>query len=139
MSNPYRILVADDFEDIRKCHSNNLRQCGIIEIEEACNGKELLEKALSKPFDLVLTDWHMPELTGYEATVILRARGFIQPIILCTDESDERKIERAIENGVTDIIKKPYSPSYFRAQITKRLQGNESAGKKYAETDLSRG
>lgn len=122
-----RVLVVDDFEAIRKIHINNLKKMEILNIDEAENGKDAVTAASSQDYDLIGMDWYMPEMTGYQALKIMRAQGYLKPILLCTDESDQNNIHMAKINGASDVIRKPYSPSQFRSTVLRLLGMNSNS------------
>ncbi|MBD3266880.1 response regulator [bacterium] len=123
----FRALVVDDFEVIRRFHIRNLRKSGVNEIDEASNGKEAVSMAAKCTYDIIILDWYMPELNGYEAVRILRSSGFSNPILLCTDETDSDKIASAKRDGVSSVFKKPYNPTQFRSAIKQLLRMDEQS------------
>lgn len=116
-----KVLVADDFQIIRKIHVTNLKKLGIENIQEVTNGKEALEAAGKTKFDLILLDWYMPIMTGLEALKAMREKGIETPIVFCTDEVEQESVNQAMGLGVSDYIKKPYSPTQFKTIISKAL------------------
>ena len=63
-----RTLVVDDFSTMRKIVKNVLRQIDITDVTEAENGKKALDILKEDPaaFDLIVSDWIMPEMTGID-------------------------------------------------------------------------
>lgn len=121
MDKSYRVLVADDFEIVRRIHTNHLKKCGITHIDEAKDGKDALDHFQSNQYDLIILDWYMPQASGYDVLCSIRKKGVQIPIIMCTDEVEESKLENAKKSGATEVIKKPYSPKYFREVINRLL------------------
>jgi two-component system chemotaxis response regulator CheY len=121
----FRALVVDDFEVIRRFHISNLKKCGIQHIDEANNGSEAVNMANQTSYDIIILDWHMPELDGYETIKILRNNGFTQPILMCTDENDSLKIAMAQKIGASWIVQKPYTPTQFRSMVKHYLNIKE--------------
>ena len=97
--NPLNVLVAQTI----------LENSGAI-VEVAGNGLEALEKLDPSRHQLVLMDLHMPEMDGYEATVLLRKRGETLPIIALTASMPTEVESEAYAAGLTDVIVKPFNP-----------------------------
>ena len=86
-----RVLVADDSSDGRRMIAGILGCLG-LEVAVAENGRVACDTALAaakrgQPFDLVLMDSHMPVLDGYEATALLRSKGYTGRVIALISES----------------------------------------------------
>jgi signal transduction histidine kinase/CheY-like chemotaxis protein len=97
--NPLNVLVAQTM----------LENCGAT-VDVATNGLEALEKLNAARHRLVLMDLHMPEMDGYEATVLLRKRGETLPIIALTASTPKEVESEAYAAGLTDIVVKPFNP-----------------------------
>jgi CheY-like chemotaxis protein len=97
--NPLNVLVAQTM----------LENCGAV-VDVATNGLEALEKLDATRHHLVLMDLHMPEMDGYEATVLLRKRGETLPIIALTASTPKEVESEALAAGLTDIVVKPFNP-----------------------------
>ncbi|HEY4205358.1 MAG TPA: ATP-binding protein [Puia sp.] len=97
--NPLNVLVAQTM----------LENCGAT-VDVATNGLEALDKLDASRHRLVLMDLHMPEMDGYEATVLLRKRGETLPIIALTASTPKEVESEAYAAGLTDIIVKPFDP-----------------------------
>ncbi len=135
MSNPFaapaagslgkdtRVLVVDDFEAMRKVTVNQLRQIGVERIQTAKDGAEALRLLKSHTFDVVLSDWNMPVMTGIELLKAMRADSklFALPFVLITAEAERHKVEEAISTGVTSMLLKPYSPKQLLVRVEKAL------------------
>lgn len=119
-----RCLVVDDFEAMRKVTVNQLRQMGVENIESARNGAEALRLLMGQPFDVVLSDWNMPVMTGMELLQAMRAEKklFAIPFVLITAEAERKRVEEAIAMGVTSMLLKPYSPKQLMQRLEKALQ-----------------
>lgn len=97
--NPLNVLVAQTM----------LENCGAA-VDVASNGLEALEKLNAARHRVVLMDLHMPEMDGYEATVLLRKRGETLPIIALTASTPREVESEAYAAGLTDIVVKPFNP-----------------------------
>jgi two-component system chemotaxis response regulator CheY len=105
-----RILVVDDAATVRMYHRNILENAG-FSVDEAINGVEALEKALSSPFDLYLVDINMPKLDGYGFLRELRKQDIPQtPAIMISTESESRDRSLAYVAGANFYLIKPIKP-----------------------------
>ena len=116
-------LVVDDFEIMRKVTANQLRQLGAEKIFFAKDGNDALRVLKLQNIDLVLSDWNMPNMDGLELLQTIRADPhlFAMPVVMITAEAERPRVEKAIANGVTSMILKPYSPSQLMARVSKAL------------------
>ncbi|HEX5391695.1 MAG TPA: response regulator [Rhodocyclaceae bacterium] len=107
---PKRILVIDDAATVRMYHRQILEEAGYT-VEEAINGIEALEKALSAPFDLYLVDINMPKLDGYNFLRELRNSDIPQtPAVMISTEAEQQDRLRAYEAGANFYLVKPIKP-----------------------------
>lgn len=110
--NNKQILIADDEVSLRFLLSETLGEEG-YEIIEAEDGRQAVEQLQARPFDLVILDYMMPELTGVEVCQWLRGSenpNRNSPVILLTAKAQEKDRERAQEVGVSTYMIKPFSP-----------------------------
>jgi signal transduction histidine kinase/ActR/RegA family two-component response regulator len=106
-----RILLAEDSQDAQELMRLLLGRLN-AEIVSVENGKEAVEVVAKaekehKAFDVVLMDMQMPVINGFQATRLLRQRGYRKPIIALTAHSLEGDREKCIESGCSDYISKP--------------------------------
>jgi CheY-like chemotaxis protein len=114
------ILVVDDFASIRQFVCETLEKKGYSTFG-ASNGNEAFRLLSERngEINLVLTDYNMPDCTGFE--LLKKIKGHDQlaavPVIFLTTESNPDKMKSAREAGLTAWIKKPYRSETFFAQI----------------------
>jgi signal transduction histidine kinase/PAS domain-containing protein/ActR/RegA family two-component response regulator len=116
-----KVLLAEDGIDNRELIEAMLVRMG-AEVAMAENGRVALEKAAAQTFDVVLMDMNMPEMDGYEATGILRDRGFHAPIIALTANAmlgDEERCEAA---GCDGYLAKPINRTLFIQTIAQMVR-----------------
>ena len=105
-----KIIVAEDSVSIREAIAFGLEAAG-YEVEKAENGAEALKKFDGSRIDLLLTDFHMPEMNGVE--LIRNVRGLEEyrnlPILVLTTENQKELILQAKEAGGTGWLSKPFS------------------------------
>jgi two-component system, cell cycle response regulator DivK len=113
-----RILLVDDNRDIRQLLQLSIRRMGLTPII-ASNGKEDIERAMVDKPDLILMDFMMPTMDGWEATQTLRARPETKdiPILAMTGLNQKNDLERCISVGCNDYIVKPFPVDELRGKI----------------------
>jgi|SRR3954452_11589194 two-component system OmpR family response regulator len=115
------ILLIDDNKEITEMMSFFLDSQDIIcEIEN--EGKKALEKIKEKPYDVILLDLTMPEFSGYDLVNQLKKDNTIRNInlvIFTASHIDQDKIDKMIEDGVKEIIRKPISIDSIIVTINK--------------------
>jgi two-component system chemotaxis response regulator CheY len=112
-----RVLIVDDAATVRMYYRMTL-SAGGIEVTEAVNGIEALEKALLTPFDLYIVDVNMPKLDGYGFLRELRARDLPQaPAIMVTTEAERHDQTAAYAAGANLFLTKPVKPDQLLSQV----------------------
>ena len=121
-----RILIAEDFPDIRKVLGLLLGSSG-HEVIEAADGREAIEKAISEQPDLILMDMSMPVLSGWDATKKLKAdpKTAQIPVIALTAHALKGDRERAWQAGCDGFITKPIDNELLEHTIEQILSHAE--------------
>lgn len=119
-----KILVLDDMPTIRDLVKKQLRDMGyknIVMGEDGVVGWQLINDAIDagSPFDLIISDWMMPNMKGLEVLKLVRAHPRIEktPFILLTSESERDQVTEAVLAGVSNYIVKPFSPKSFEEKL----------------------
>lgn len=96
---------------------------GYTDIVQAANGAEGLEQAQDDTIGLVLSDWNMPEMNGYEFLVKFKSlpHGKQTPFIMVTTEAEKSTIVRAIQAGANNYVLKPFTEEDLKAKIEQTL------------------
>lgn len=102
-----RILLVDDEEDLRNLVSAIVADLG-YEVETAKDGVDAIEKVEKDPPDLILLDLLLPGIDGLAVLRYLRESGSQVPIVLLTACSDERTIRKAMQEGASGYVPKPF-------------------------------
>src|ERR1700694_4629543 len=120
MTSPFHILVVDDQHSIRLMLESGLSLNG-FRVSCARNGAEALAAASSEEFDAVISDVYMPDGDGLTMVQELRALLPSLPIVLMTAQGSVELAVRAVEEGATDFIAKPFEVSAVAALLRRHL------------------
>ncbi|WP_027724432.1 response regulator transcription factor [Tuberibacillus calidus] len=127
------ILVVDDEERIRRLLRMYLERENYT-IEEAANGEDALEMALSHDYDLIILDLMLPGIDGIEVCTKLRETK-ATPVIMLTAKGEEANRVQGFEVGTDDYIVKPFSPREVVLRVKALLRRASST--KFLETETS--
>lgn len=105
-----RVLIIDDSKTMRTIIKGVLGSFGVVETEEAADGREALIKVDSFYPDIILCDWNMPVMDGLTFVKQFRGRGSKTPIIMVTTEAEKPRVIEAIKAGVNNYAVKPFTP-----------------------------
>ena len=126
---PIRILIVDDMGSLRDLLKAYLRRLGYRNISEAVDGRDayqamLASKASGSPFELVISDWNMPNLNGLELLRLVRAvpEWKALPFILLTTESEKDKVMEAVQNQVSNYMVKPIEEKVLEEKLMRTWQ-----------------
>lgn len=116
-----KILVVDDFATMRRIIKNILKQLGYTNVDEADDGSTGLAKMKGNQFDLVITDWNMPNVNGLELVKAARSDEKLKtvPILMVTAEAMKENIIEAIKAGVSNYVVKPFTAEVMKEKIDK--------------------
>lgn len=111
-----KILLAEDDSSIAKSIHKHLLEEN-IETDIALDGQQALAMFNSNRYDLLLLDWRMPKVSGYEICKKIRNENNDIPIILLTALADIKNKLEAFKVGADDYITKPFSIEEVIARI----------------------
>ena len=114
------ILIIDDEAQIRKLLNITL-QSNDYQVYEASTGNEGLRLVANHPPDLILLDLGLPDENGHEVLKHLR-EWFSNPIIIVSVQSNELDIVKALDNGASDYLVKPFRTGELLARIRSALR-----------------
>ena len=120
-----RILVVDDFATMRRIIKNVLKQIGFKNVDEAEDGRPALAKLNSNEYDLVISDWNMPNMDGLTLLKSVRGDDRLKdtPFIMVTAESQKENVIEAIKARVSEYVVKPFTSEYLTDKINRVLGG----------------
>jgi len=123
-----RVLIVDDVDSMRKVHRHYLLELGFRAIDLAEDGLRaysLLRRAVAegKPYDLVISDWEMPKVSGLELLRKVRTDKELwrTPFYLITSLSDKPHILEGINNGATGYMVKPVNQTMVKKKFSQYL------------------
>jgi two-component system phosphate regulon response regulator PhoB len=122
--NAKTILVADDESHILHVVSLKLRNAG-FRVLTARDGQEALEMAQQEHPDLLITDYHMPQLSGLELCQRLKqdVRTSGIPAIMLTARGYHLEPQDTEQSGILRMLSKPFSPRHLLSTVTEVLSG----------------
>ncbi len=118
-----KVLIVDDYPTMLKVLKSLLRQLKFTNISEASNAKDALSMLREGGYGLVISDWNMEPMSGYELLQEVRADGALKdlPFILVTAESTTEKVIAAKQAGVSNYIIKPYTAETLKTKLVSVL------------------
>ncbi|HZC56727.1 MAG TPA: response regulator [Xanthobacteraceae bacterium] len=113
------VLVVDDYSTMIRIIRNLLRQLGFADVDDASDGASALAKMNAKRYGLVISDWNMEPMTGYDLLLQVRANPQLEatPFIMVTAESKTENVIAAKKAGVDNYIVKPFNAQTLKAKI----------------------
>jgi two-component system, chemotaxis family, chemotaxis protein CheY len=116
-----KVLLVDDSGIMRKIILRVLNAIGINDVVEASDGAEALKLFGTDSFDIVLSDWNMPNMTGIEFLKAVRATGSKVPFVMITTEAEQSRVLEAIQAGASNYMVKPFEQDTLMAKLRKYL------------------
>ena len=113
------VLVVDDYNTMIRIIRNLLKQLGFENIDDASDGSAALNKMRGKKYGLVISDWNMEPMTGYDLLQHVRSDPGLgsTPFIMVTAESKTENVIAAKKAGVNNYIVKPFNAQTLKAKI----------------------
>jgi len=113
------ILIVDDYRTMLRIVRNLLSKLGFTDIDEAADGETAYAMLKNKSYSLVISDWNMQPMTGFELLKVVRADADLKalPFIMVTAESKVENVVAARQAGVNNYIIKPFSAAVLKAKL----------------------
>lgn len=113
------ILIVDDYQTMVRILRNLLKQIGFENVDEASCGEEALARLREKRYGLVISDWNMSPMTGFELLQAMRADPVHRetPVVMVTAESKTDNVVAARKAGVSGYIVKPFNAATLKSKI----------------------
>jgi two-component system chemotaxis response regulator CheY len=113
------VLVVDDYNTMIRIICNLLKQLGYQNIDNATDGASALDKLRTGRYGLVISDWNMEPMSGYDLLKAVRADAQLAktPFIMITAESKTENVIAAKRAGVSNYIVKPFNAQTLQRKI----------------------
>lgn len=113
------ILIVDDYKTMLRIVRGLLNQLGFNNIDEATDGTMAYDMVKTKPYGLIISDWNMEPMSGFEFLKLVRANEATRalPFIMVTAESKTENIIAAKQAGVSNYIVKPFNAQTLKQKI----------------------
>ena len=113
------VLVVDDHATMVRIIRNLLKQIGFADVDDANDGSAALAKMHAKRYGLVISDWNMEPMTGYDLLREVRASPELSktPFIMITAESKTENVIAAKKAGVSNYIVKPFNAATLKTKM----------------------
>ncbi len=113
------VLIVDDYNTMIRIIRNLLRQLGFEHIDDASDGSAALNKLRTRQYGLVISDWNMEPMTGYDLLQEVRSDPGLSriPFIMVTAESKTENVIAAKKAGVSNYIVKPFNAQTLKSKI----------------------
>lgn len=113
------ILIVDDYKTMLRIVRNLLKQLGFENVDEATDGTMAYEMVQKKRYGLVISDWNMEPMSGYEFLKLVRANEAVKtlPFIMVTAESKTENVIAAKQAGVSNYIVKPFNAETLKMKM----------------------
>ena len=123
------VLVVDDYNTMVRIIRNLLKQLGFVEVDDASDGTAALAKMRERKYGLVISDWNMEPMTGYDLLQQVRADPGLSttPFIMVTAESKTENVIAAKKAGVSNYIVKPFNAQTLKTKIETVFADPEAA------------
>ncbi len=114
------VLIVDDYQTMLRIIKNLLKQIGFNNVDEAKDGTEAWNKLKDKDYGIVISDWNMEPMSGYDLLVKVRADERFKklPFILVTAESKTENVIAAKKAGVNNYIVKPFNADTLKMKMS---------------------
>ena len=113
------ILVVDDYQTMVRIIRNLLKQLGFENVDDASDGSAAISKMRDKKYGLVISDWNMEPMSGFELLQKVREETALAetPFIIVTAESKTENVIAAKKAGVNNYIVKPFNAQTLKSKI----------------------
>ena len=113
------ILIVDDYKTMLRIVRGLLNQIGFNNIDEATDGAMAWDMVQKKPYGLIISDWNMEPMSGFEFLKLVRTNPTTQklPFVMVTAESKTENIIAAKQAGVSNYIVKPFNGQTLKQKL----------------------
>jgi len=117
-----KILIVDDSSTMRRIIGNVVGQLGVSkeDFDEAEDGVVAWKLLQENKYDVILTDWNMPNMNGLELVKHIRGEGSAHrgtPTVMITTEGGKSEVITALKAGVNNYIVKPFNAQTLKEKL----------------------
>lgn len=118
-----KVLVVDDVAFMRKVVRRSLSEIGIAEVIECSDAAEAVKKLRRHSFDLIISDWNLPTMTGYDLLEFVRNHERLKetPFLMLTAHTDKVELAARVTSTISDFLAKPFSAEDLEEKITRLI------------------
>jgi two-component system chemotaxis response regulator CheY len=118
-----KVLVIDDTAFVRKIVTKSLSELGVAKIVEVADAADAVRRLRVENFDLVVSDWNLPTMTGFELLSYIRNNDRIKdtPFLMLTGNTDKNSVMAAFQSGASDYLIKPFSAEELEKKLIKLM------------------
>lgn len=115
-----RVLVIDDYKTMVRIIRSLLQQLGFQNVDDACDGATALELIRAHDYGLILSDWNMSPMTGFDLLTAVRAEPASAkvPFVMVTAEAKTENVVAARKAGANNYIIKPFTLAVLKQKLT---------------------
>ncbi len=123
MSKNSSILVVEDNVTTRLYIKRILKKLGYEKVMAVDDGDTAIMELKIKKFDMIISDWDMPNLNGLDFLKTIRKKPALRniPFLMVTAEKEVSKIQKALRLGVDNYVVKPFEPGHLKNKIQEML------------------
>jgi two-component system chemotaxis response regulator CheY len=116
-----KFLVVDDFSTMRRIVRNLLKELGFTNVDEAEDGAAALSKLRQGGFEVVVSDWNMPNMDGLTLLQTMRADTELEslPFLMITADAKKEHVAAAVQAGASSCIAKPFTAATLQEKLDK--------------------
>jgi len=136
-----KILLVEDSAVMRKMERKVLQKLNVKTLVESDDGDTAMEKIKGeKDYDLVISDWNMPRMDGYQLLVWIRSTDEFKnlPFIMASGRGEKGEVNKALEAGVNGFIAKPFNEDELEDKINEAMGFKQKEPEKEPKQPVSR-
>ncbi len=121
MNQHIKILVVEDEAGTRLLLKRTLKKLGYMDVTVTDAASKALAIINNQEIDLVISDWHMPQMDGLEFFKAIKNGAILRkiPFVLLTVETEKEQVMKAMKLGIDQYMVKPIEPEELDARIKK--------------------
>lgn len=118
-----KVLVIDDTAFVRKIVTKSLSELGVGNVVEVADAADAVRRLRIEHFDLIVSDWNLPTMSGFELLSYIRNNERIKdtPFLMLTANTDRTSVMTAFQSGVSDYLIKPFSAEDLEKKLVRLM------------------